>query len=174
MRKRILCFALVLSCIFFAGQPEIHAAGLGLGLECGMRTELSEMDGGPGVRSFPEAALSLKIETVPLYFSLSSSFKEFSAERAALSVDYWISNPRLGNSVLHYFWGPGLSLGIMKPGTKTCCFGALRFVLGVNFFASYNTEFYFQMFPEASLVFASGGNFNRWSAGAGLGFRQYF
>ena len=165
MKKTFFCKTLFILFLIFAPVVKAECEGFGAGFEGGMSASFCDEN----ISFLPEAGASLKIETVPLYFYLSCGFNEDGFKSGKFSMEYWISNPRFGSAFVHYFWGPGLNLGI-KEGNFAA---GLSFALGINFFASYNTEVYLRADPEACIVFSEEKKFVS-GTGIFLGVREYF
>lgn len=141
--KKIIALSAFSLCFQF-----LPAAGTSLGFSSGVQACTADFSDA-GIRW--EASLLYKRETFPFYFAGKASFSGLKADSFFFNADYWIADPRLGSSIIHWFYGPGLTLGFCNMDFCP----RLRFVTGLNFFSSWNLEWFFQLAAEGGCLFAS-------------------
>jgi hypothetical protein len=102
---------------------------------------------------------------IDVTFKLSKSDAVFAADiglagnqlySAALQADWWVANPRLAG-MLHYFYGPGLAVGVFGLSSTSSWFGLIadfRAVVGVNIFVIDPLELYLQAAWQPGITFA--------------------
>ena len=78
------------------------------------------------------AACSLKLDTMPFYFSFSTEYNPFSSDfDINLSSDFWIFNPEILPN-WNFFFGAGTSLGVNCFSDKVCFNFGPRLVSGFS------------------------------------------
>ena len=115
--------------------------------------------------------LTYKRETFPFYFYAGSAFSGIKPDNIFVSFDYHLFDSVIGSSFVHWYTGPGFSLGY--DFDEGAFIPELRLVLGTGYFVSYGVEVFAQIFAEGGMQIADSKSFCG-SMNAEAGIRFYF
>ncbi len=128
-------------------------AGTGIGAQLGVVPPLFNIEATQTIST------TLKTDRIPFVFSAKIQFEEKKFSGAGFTTDMWLANPIIGHSIIHFYYGPGLTVLFFPKIEKddfsqvAQLFAATRFVTGINFFLTDFSEIYAQTAVEPGVVF---------------------
>lgn len=148
MKKRILTVLLILMIFCF------HAnAGTGIGAQLGVIPPLFNIDAAQTISA------TIKTDRIPFVFSAKIQLEDKKFSGAGFTSDMWLANPIIGHSIIHFYYGPGLTILYFPKIDRddyfqvAQLFAATRFVTGINCFLTDFSEIYAQAAVEPGVVF---------------------
>ncbi len=154
----------IFAALLVAGSASGAFASAALGLQ-----------GGYTVNHGVGGAVTFKVSEAPCVFAVDGYWWN-SDFGLGLTADWWIQNPRLA-SILHYYYGPGLAVGIDINGNQLHdLYVAGRLVAGLNIFVIDPLELYLQVAfqPGVQIGFNGAGTGFYWGVPINFGFRFWF
>ena len=148
MKKRILTVLLILMIFCFHVN-----AGTGIGAQLGVIPPLFNIDAAQTVSA------TIKTDRIPFVFSAKIQLEDKRFSGAGFTSDMWLANPIIGHSIIHFYYGPGLTVLYFPKIDRddyfqvAQLFAATRFVTGINCFLTDFSEIYAQAAVEPGVVF---------------------